>query len=69
MQDWQQRVVDEKKELDNKIGRLTQFTQTQEFQSLPLPETDRLVRQLNAMEDYSEILGERIAAFEGELRG
>jgi hypothetical protein len=33
---------------------------------LPDKERDRLARQLSAMIGYSEILGERIAAFDAE---
>jgi hypothetical protein len=60
---YQQRVVDEKTELDDKLSRLKPFLLTEKFSSLPQAERDRMVRQAGAMEDYSTILGERIAAF------
>jgi hypothetical protein len=59
----QQRVLDEKRELDEKRGKLTAFQVTPLFASLPGEERDRLVRQLAAMTTYSDILSDRIAAF------
>lgn len=59
----QQRVIDEKKELDEKHEKLTNFTFTDMFSSLPREEQTRLNRQHAVMETYSQILGERIAAF------
>lgn len=64
MQDFQQRVVDEKAELDDKRDKLDVFIRTNPvFGKLPGAEAKRLVRQYRAMTAYSEILGERIAAF------
>ncbi|MGL4265202.1 MAG: crAss001_48 related protein [Afipia sp.] len=59
----QQRVVDEKRELDERIKKLTAFYSTSIFHGLPESEQSRLLRQGVAMRAYSEILGERIAAF------
>ncbi len=64
MKPHQERVVIEKQELDEKIGKLQQFQNTPFFQTLNGLEIDRLNRQLVVMEQYSEILGERIAQFE-----
>lgn len=64
MKPFQQRVVDEKTELDGKLELLEKFIHENElFQKLPEAEQLRMVRQKNAMKEYSEILGERIAAF------
>jgi hypothetical protein len=64
MQDFQQRVVDEKVALDDKIVRLTHFTQQYNlFARLPVAEQNRLLRQLDVMQQYSGILKERIEAF------
>jgi hypothetical protein len=63
MEAFQQRVVDEKTELDAKLAKLTPFTESKTFASLPEPERTRLLRQENIMKRYSEVLGERIAAF------
>lgn len=59
----QQRVLDERTELDDKLAKLTAFFDTSIFNGLEPVEQKRLRRQHAAMKDYSEILGERIAAF------
>lgn len=63
MQDFQQRVVTEKTELDEKLGKLQVFLNTPRFMGLPADEQSRMVRQASAMSEYSVVLGERIAAF------
>jgi hypothetical protein len=63
MQPHQQRVVDEKTELDEKLKKLDAFGRTELFASLPADEQGRLNRQHSVMEQYSAVLGERIAAF------
>ena len=64
MQPHQQRVVDEKAELDDKIVKLDYFTQTSpHWAGLPQEEKDRLTEQLAVMQKYSDILAARIAAF------
>jgi hypothetical protein len=63
MQPFQQRVIDEKKELDEKLQRLGAFFDNETFNGLPEDERIRLKRQESLMQAYSEVLGERIAAF------
>lgn len=66
MQPHQERVVAEKQELDDKLAKLKTFVFTGDreiFKSLDPRERDRLENQYTAMEKYSKILGERIAAF------
>lgn len=63
MQEFQQRVVDEKTELDDKIYRLAPFVQGEKFKTLPPEEQERMNRQWALMANYSQVLGERIAAF------
>lgn len=64
LQPHQQRVVDEKTELDEKLTKLGAFIESSPiFAGLPDDERERLVRQKSCMGEYSEILGERIAAF------
>ena len=63
MEDYQQRVVDEKTELDGKIERLNSFFSNPKFRELPPDEQDRMTRQCQAMIEYTGILAERIAAF------
>lgn len=61
----QQRVVAEKAELDEKIKKLYAFIGSPTFKRVvPDPlEQNRLYRQLDVMQEYSGILGWRIAAF------
>lgn len=66
MSSHQERLVQEKKELDEKLAKLDAFRQTVLFESLPDDEQCRLNRQHSVMEEYSRILGERISAFPGK---
>jgi hypothetical protein len=63
MQNYQQRVVDEKSALDEKIEKLKAFSTTKVFADLLTAEQVRMLRQRAAMQEYSDILGERVAAF------
>lgn len=63
MEDFQQRVVDEKAELDAKIEKLSAFNGSGVFASLPVEEQSRMCDQIGAMRRYSAILAERISAF------
>ena len=62
----QERVVQEKKELDEKLAKLDAVGRTDFYKTLPDDEQGRLNRQHSVMEEYSRILGERIAAFPAE---
>lgn len=66
MKDFQQRVVDEKEQLDERHGRLIDYISGGGFNRLPVAERVRLRRQLIAMRVYSDILGERIDCFRKE---
>ena len=63
MSPFQERVVTEKTELDDKLTRLRPFLQGDVFRGLPADEQDRLTRQERVMTEYSGILADRIAAF------
>lgn len=64
MQAYQQRVITEKEQLEEKITKLDSFiTGSDDFDSIEVDEQDRLRRQLAAMKDYSAVLGERIAVW------
>jgi uncharacterized protein len=65
MKAYQERVVAEKQELDEKLAKLKTFVfgDGKTFGTLNLQERDRLERQYDAMKAYSDILSERIAAF------
>lgn len=62
-QPYQQRVIEEKRDLDSRIDRLCAFCQGDVFQALPSYEKLLLEAQLHAMTGYSAILGSRIAGF------
>ena len=63
MEPHQQRVVDEKAELDEKHAKLGEFLIGSIYASLPTDEQERLGRQWSIMNEYSGVLAERIAAF------
>ena len=65
MQPHQERVVTEKQELDEKLAKLKVFIfeDGKIFNTLAAEERDRLERQYTAMKQYSDVLGNRIAAF------
>ena len=63
----QQRVVDEKKDLDEKIVNLTAFIYgNKEFAGLSGEEQGMLQAQLEVMKAYSDILFDRIENFDFE---
>ena len=64
MKDYQQRVVDERSALDEKIGKLLVFLGTSKFHDLDREEQARMQRQYSAMQKYSDVLAERITAFQ-----
>ena len=66
MKPHQQRVVDEKSELDEKRERLLAFFGTDLFRGLDQAEKDRLRTQHSVMGVYSRVLHQRIAAFTDE---
>jgi hypothetical protein len=62
--DDQQQVIDEKKALDKKLGKLTLWLATSaESKGLPRPERRLLRLQIGHMRCYSDLLGMRIAGF------
>ena len=63
MEAWQERVVTEKKELDEKLTRLQSFLSSDIFGTLPRGIQSVMTRQANAMYAYSEALRERIENF------
>lgn len=59
----QQRVIEEKQELDTKREKLGEFKNTDMFLSLPWQEQERLNTQAHIMTMYSSVLGERVRNF------
>lgn len=64
LQPHQERVVQEKKELDEKIEKLQAFLKTEKFNDIDIDEQERLDDQLDVMQEYSTILLARIEAFQ-----
>jgi hypothetical protein len=64
MQPHQERVVQEKEELDKKANALSDFIGNSPiFETIDPEEQERLKEQNDIMWQYSEVLGKRIAAF------
>lgn len=59
----EQRVIDEHQELHEKLSRLSVFLNTDTCLTLPFEERSLLLRQSKAMEEYAEVLGDRINRF------
>lgn len=55
------RLVNEQNELNKKISKLNNFTETLLFTKLPPVQKSCLLIQLKAMETYSECLKQRLA--------
>lgn len=60
---YQQRVVREKAELDTKLTALRVFVGSVAFDAVHIDERERMLRQLIAMQTYSNTLHARIKAF------
>ena len=64
MIDWQQRVIDEKSELDEKLKKLGELIGDKgKFSQLERVDCDLLVRQEGVMRTYANILQKRIDRF------
>lgn len=61
---YQQRVVTEKAELNERLAKLLAFFQTENFAVLSEAERSRLRNQARFMDGYAAVLEERIAAFD-----
>lgn len=69
MQPFQQRVVEECRELRGSLDKLNQFVETEMFNQLPHVEKGRMLRQRSLMNDYADVLDERIANFKLAVAG
>jgi hypothetical protein len=63
MEAYMTRAIAERDDLHDKAKRLAAFFDTTTFGTLPQAEQVRMVRQLRHMNDYCEVLTERIEAF------
>lgn len=61
----QQRVMAEKAQIDDRLGKLNVFCAGSFFKALPKDEQERLDRQREAMTAYTMILLERVQQFWG----
>jgi hypothetical protein len=63
VEDYQQRVIEEKENLDFKILKIVTFLLSQESKAIDMKERNRMRDQFFLMFQYSETLGDRIANF------
>ena len=63
MQPYQERVVNERAELAEKVNKLGAFLFTAQFDTVPREEQFRLARQHFLMSAYLAVLDERIRVF------
>lgn len=63
MEDYQQCVVDEAKDLEEKIQKLKAFSTSEQIASVDREQKVLLGRQLVVMCEYADILARRIALF------
>jgi hypothetical protein len=63
MEDYQQRVIKEKEELDEKLEKLHKFIMSDIFNKIQTEQKGLLIRQRRVMDEYSAILKERIELF------
>lgn len=61
--DWQQRVYDEKGELNVKLTKLTEFMHSDAYSELNATDQGLLMVQHVAMRNYAESLGRRLETF------
>lgn len=66
LEPYQQRVVEEKRQLDERLSALTVFLLDGRARNLPRHEYNLLEAQLSAMTSYSDILAQRIDLFHTE---
>lgn len=60
---WQERAVQEKADMDDKLKKLNRFLSTQMFQKLDQDEQKRLELQAYLMTELVKVLADRIAHF------
>ncbi len=64
LQDWQERVLQERAELEERCAGIDAFITSDTFLRISLVEQDLLFAQAQAMMDYSHVLTRRIGTFE-----
>lgn len=61
--DYMQRVLDEKQALDEKLEKLGKFLRSNESLKIAMSDYTLLTRQHTVMQEYSDILGIRLAPY------
>ena len=61
LQPWQERVVEEKEQLAERLNKLNAFLGSEMALGLPFDERCLLVRQASVMKQYLDVLLDRIA--------
>ena len=61
MEDFKTRLVQEQKELEEKLGKLNTFNESDKFQELEYAQRTLLIIQAGAMYTYNECLKARIS--------
>lgn len=69
MDPWQQRVVEEKRDLDARLGRLQEFLGSASYLALQLEDQDLLQDQRLCMRAFSDVLSKRIVRFTSKAEG
>lgn len=64
LQPWQQRVIDEKNELDERVTKLSIFIESPAFNEVDVMEQNRLRIQLELMLELQDVLLARIRVFQ-----
>ena len=64
LQDWQERVLQERAELEERRAGIDAFITSDTFLRISLVEQDLLFAQAQAMMDYSHVLTRRIGTFQ-----
>ena len=64
LQGWQERLIEERNEIDQRGEKLFQFIESERFTKLPHFDQIALCMQLAHMQGYMEIVTRRIDAFE-----
>ena len=63
MESYQERVLSELKELNERITKLKAFLSTDTFRCLPIEDQQLMYLQFHAMTEYGDILNRRIKRF------
>lgn len=64
MKDWQKRAIKEAEELEEKIVKLSEFLNSDEFINLDNEDKRLLTQQYDHMQDYHSVLRHRVDLFD-----